>query len=148
MRAATVVRLGWGTVLLIFPDAVLRHLPGTGPDRAGSAAVRVLGARHVGQGLLSARGVLPPVWAAATDALHAVSMAGLALTSARWRTAALADFVIAVGFVVTDGADSGFLSARTGYSQGHDGQIRHARGSAGRRLPSVGPARLCGPRRR
>ncbi|PZH09021.1 hypothetical protein C1I97_15340 [Streptomyces sp. NTH33] len=100
MVPVTAVRLTWGTALTVLPDVVLRSCPRTTPSRAGRAVVRALGARHLVQGLATARGTLPTAWAAVPDALHAASMAGLALHSRRWRTAALIDCLVAGAFAV------------------------------------------------
>lgn len=62
--------------------------------------MRALGVRHFLQGVATARGVLPPTWGMVPDALHAASMAGLALRSDRWRTAALTDFCLACAFTL------------------------------------------------
>ncbi|WP_225813594.1 hypothetical protein [Streptomyces spinosus] len=96
----TVARVMWGTVLTTVPGAVLRHCPRTARNTAADAVVRVLGARHLVQGLATAAGVMPPAWAALPDALHAATMAGLAVYSPRWRTAASVDFAVAGAFTV------------------------------------------------
>ncbi|MFR0357336.1 hypothetical protein [Streptomyces sediminimaris] len=98
--AMTVVRISWGGLLTAAPDAVLRGCPRTRTSTAASAVVRVLGARHILQGLATATGVMPVAWGAVPDALHAATMAGLALGSDRWRTAACADLLIAGAFAV------------------------------------------------
>ncbi|MEU6284494.1 hypothetical protein [Streptomyces sp. NPDC047028] len=94
------VRVAWGSALVVFPGGVLSRCPHTTASRAARGAVRLLGARQVAQGLAGAWGVVPARWAAVPDALHAASMAALALASRRWRTAALADFVVAGAFAV------------------------------------------------
>lgn len=108
ISAVTVVRLSWGGLLTAAPDAVLRGCPRTETSATASAVVRVLGARHVLQGLATATGVMPIAWAAVPDALHAATMAGLALGSGRWRTAACADLLVAGAFAV-----GGAYAART-----------------------------------
>ena len=94
-RTAAVVRAGWGVFLLGAPAAVLAGFghSGTGPEEV----VRVLGARHVAQAVLTAtlpRSRVVPAGTAA-DALHAVTAAALAVASPRWRRAAAADAALA-----------------------------------------------------
>lgn len=80
-------------------------LPGLGTDvstRRARQVMRFLGARQLVQSLVSAA---RPTWAVATlgaevDALHAMSMAGLALLDSRLRRVALVDALAAAGFAV------------------------------------------------
>ncbi|WP_324784475.1 hypothetical protein [Streptomyces sp. H51] len=95
MRTITVARIGWGAVLAAAPNAVLRHCPRTRPSAAARTVVRVLGIRHALRGLATASGAVPASWSVAPDALHATTMAGLALGSDRWRTAACLDLAVA-----------------------------------------------------
>ncbi|PWI43017.1 hypothetical protein CK485_12335 [Streptomyces sp. ICBB 8177] len=62
--------------------------------------LRVLGLRHLAQGVaLSVTGRPAAVGVGvAADVLHAVSALGLARYSKRWRTGAVADFVLASAF--------------------------------------------------
>ncbi|MFF9408084.1 hypothetical protein ACF1B0_21545 [Streptomyces anandii] len=94
--------MAWGTVLAAAPGAVLRRCPRTPAGTAADAVVRVLGIRHVVQGLATATGVMPAAWSTAPDALHGATMACLALGSARWRTAACADLAVAAAFTAGD----------------------------------------------
>ncbi|MFE1753711.1 hypothetical protein ACFW88_24745 [Streptomyces anandii] len=98
---ASVVRVVWGAVLVAFPGAVLRRCPHTPRTRAASGVVRLLGARQLAQGLVTNRLGVPATWRGVPDALHAASMAGLALRSDRWRTAALADSAVAALFAAS-----------------------------------------------
>ncbi|MEU3254862.1 hypothetical protein [Streptomyces sp. NPDC006997] len=91
-------RVGWGTALVLFPRALLRRCPATPKDGTGAAVARVLGVRHLLQAAVTARGTLPPAWAAVPDAVHAASMAALALRGDRWRAAALTDLCVASAF--------------------------------------------------
>ncbi|TQJ91273.1 hypothetical protein [Streptomyces sp. SLBN-31] len=100
MVSTPAVRIAWGTVLVLFPDTVLHRCSRTPPTLASRTTARALGARHVLQGCAVARGTFPAVWGAVPDALHAATMAGLALCNGRWRTAALADVVVATAFAV------------------------------------------------
>ncbi|GHD87233.1 hypothetical protein [Streptomyces naganishii] len=98
---ASIVRVAWGAVLVAFPGSVLRRCPRTPQTRAASSVVRLLGARQLVQGLVANPRSRHAAWQGVPDALHAASMAGLALRSDRWRTAALADAVIASLFAVS-----------------------------------------------
>ncbi len=119
MESTPIARITWGTALALFPEVLLRCLPRTPPSRAGRAAVRALGVRHLLQGAATARGLLPPVWRTAPDTLHAASMAGLALTSERWRTVALTDFCVACAFALSSARDTrgGRIGRATGWSR-------------------------------
>ncbi|WP_324785919.1 hypothetical protein [Streptomyces sp. H51] len=96
--AMTAARIAWGATLTAFPAAVLRRCPRTPASKAADTVVRLLGARHVLQGLTTAAGVVPATWAVVPDALHAATMAILALDSKRWRTAACVDLAVASAF--------------------------------------------------
>ncbi|MHC3474855.1 hypothetical protein ACYF6T_40065 [Streptomyces sp. 7R007] len=100
MLSTPTVRVAWGSVLVLFPSAVLQRCSRTPPTRSGRTVVQVLGVRHIAQGIATARGVVPSAWAAVPDTLHAASMVALALCSRRWRTAALADAAVAGTFAV------------------------------------------------
>ncbi|AMW14574.1 hypothetical protein A4E84_36930 [Streptomyces qaidamensis] len=101
MVSEPVVRVVWGATLTLFPDVLLHRLLRTPPGRTGRTAVRALGVRHVLQGAAPTRGLLSPAWRTALDASHAVSMAGLALRSERWRGAALTDLCVACAFTLS-----------------------------------------------
>ncbi|WP_268221227.1 hypothetical protein [Streptomyces sp. EMB24] len=101
MVSEPAVRVVWGAALTLFPDVLLRCLLRTPSGRTGRAAVQALGVRHIVQGAVPARGILSPGWRTVLDASHAVSMAGLALGSKRWRGAALTDFCVACAFTLS-----------------------------------------------
>jgi hypothetical protein len=128
MAAMTVARIAWGTVLTAAPDAVLRRCPRTPASAAADAVVRVL-VRHIVQGLATAAGVLPAAWTPVPDALHGATMAGLALGSDRWRTAACVDLAVAGAF-----AAGGLWAARTAVSSGSTDSAPVKRGGRYRRL--------------
>ncbi|MFG2681138.1 hypothetical protein [Streptomyces sp. NPDC048392] len=100
MVSEPAVRVAWGIVLALSPRLVLRRCPRTPSTPAGRMVVRALGVRHVLQGITTARDAVPPGWSAVPDALHAASMAGLALRSDRWRAAALGDCCVACAFAL------------------------------------------------
>ena len=77
-RAARLVqfaRAGWGAGLLITPDRTSALVPGVTPDGRARAVIRVLGARQLLQGALSAVSPTPAVLAVGVwvDGLHALS---------------------------------------------------------------------------
>jgi hypothetical protein len=94
--ALIVIRSTWGTLLLLAPDRLLApprsvgtNLPG-GP-RSVVVGARLLGARQVLEASLLARHAdqAPPGWSIAVDAVHALSMLGLAAAAPPVRGAAL-----------------------------------------------------------
>jgi hypothetical protein len=91
------VRTGYGALLLIAPDPVIRLVTGGPADRRTRAVVRVLGARHALQGLLSAGAPGPTVLALGVevDLAHAVSMVGLAALNPLRRRAGRVDALCA-----------------------------------------------------
>lgn len=101
---ATLVRAAWGAVLLTAPACLTGRTGQSGqpPEARRRWVIRVLGARHVLQAAVTAWRPTPAVLAAgaATDVLHAASMAALALCDARWRGRAAADAVLASCFAI------------------------------------------------
>jgi hypothetical protein len=79
----------WGAVLVCGPARLLA-LTGEEPSPAARRVLRVLGARHLGQAVVTA--ARPGPWmlraGSAVDLLHAASCAALAVADARWRRAA------------------------------------------------------------
>jgi hypothetical protein len=95
--AAAAARAGWGVVLLLAPQRVLR-IGGRPPaPRAAVAVARVLAVRQLAQAVVTT--AWPAGWvagaSAAVDAIHAGTDVGFAATSARWRRIALVDAAIA-----------------------------------------------------
>ena len=110
---ATIVRGGWGGVLLLDPGLPLR-LGGGQDSRGVREATRILGARHVIEAVVLTRDndAQARRWIAAIDAVHALSMLGLAALSARLRrdallSAASATGLVALSLVGASGGSSG-----------------------------------------
>ena len=96
-----ILRICWGTVLLISPGAVLRLFGGADQGVAPRRVMRVLGARHVAQaGAEWAFGGRARQIGTVVDLLHAATSVGLAIIDPRWRRAALSDTAVTAGFVV------------------------------------------------
>jgi hypothetical protein len=94
------VRAGYGAVQLLWPDRSAEQLLAGPLEPPGRTVVRVLGARQLAQAALSAAAPTAPVLAAGagTDALHALSMAVLALAGRRWRRPAAVSGLTAAAF--------------------------------------------------
>ena len=103
VNVVTAARLGWAAVLLVAPGRVL-SAAGLPADRLTVTVARVLGARHLAQGAVTAFAPTPAITALGTavDALHTASCLAAAAVSPRWRRAALLD--AAVEAVITAGA--------------------------------------------
>ncbi|HET7327299.1 MAG TPA: SDR family oxidoreductase [Nocardioidaceae bacterium] len=90
----------FGLAMLAAPAALAEKLLGAPAGRATSVALRLLGARHLGQAVLS--GSTPSTRAFLTDAgvdtAHAVSMLVLAGARPQWRRAALGSAGVAAAF--------------------------------------------------
>lgn len=97
---ATVVRTGWGGVLLLDPGLPLR-LGGGENSRGVREATRILGARHLIEAAVLNRHDDRRVrrWIAGIDAVHALSMLGLGALSPRLRRDALLSAASATGLV-------------------------------------------------
>jgi hypothetical protein len=94
------VRAGYGAVQLLWPDHSAEQLLGGPLDPAARTGVRVLGARQLAQAGLGVAVPTAPLLAfgAGTDALHALSMAVLALADRRWRRPAVVSGLTAAAF--------------------------------------------------
>ncbi len=94
-----------GGALLLRPAAVAARIDGAGADGRTVAVVRVLGARHLLQGLagLAVPGRTSAVVGAAVDGVHAASMVGLAVLDREHRRGAAVSAGVALGFAVAGG---------------------------------------------
>ena len=97
MRHVAVTRAAYGTLLLFVPGAVMRIASGEPTDRASRVVARILGLRHLVQALVlernGTRGRL--LAGTAIDAVHALSMVGLAVLSRDHRWSAALDAALA-----------------------------------------------------
>lgn len=98
-----------GLCQLIRPQLLYRAVVGTHPNPGAVVLMRVLGARHVAQALLLARGGTTAqggkTWhrcGALVDLAHAATMVALACGDRRWRRAAGFDAVLASTFTVLE----------------------------------------------
>lgn len=84
------LRMAWGVALVLGPRQVLA-LGGGDRSRPVVLAARLLGARHVLEGLVlrSEQRRTPPAWIVSADVLHATSMVALAVARPRLRRDAL-----------------------------------------------------------
>jgi hypothetical protein len=96
------LRAAYGAVQLLLPAYSAEQLLGGPLEPAGLAGVRVLGARQLAQAGLSAAIPTAPLLTLGpgTDAVHALSMAALALADPKWRRPALVSGVTATAFAV------------------------------------------------
>lgn len=102
-------RCGWAAACLAAPGAVGRAAGVDPADRRAVAVVRLLGVREAVQAALvgasrSAEVSAVGVW---VDAAHALSMAGLAAGSARYRRPALVSAATAAGWAVLGSREAG-----------------------------------------
>ncbi len=107
-RGLIVVRVLWGTVLLIAPEVVLRDLPHQRIDRAARGFARVLGARHLTQAAITSRDGTHRwlVAGAVVDATHAATMAGLAALRPDRRNLALTNVATATALAAAGAAEA------------------------------------------
>ncbi|OOP64871.1 hypothetical protein BMF89_01670 [Arthrobacter sp. SRS-W-1-2016] len=99
MKPLEVVRAAYGLCELLAPDFLSGRLLGEAPDGGARLVIRILGARHIAQALLTARaGRTAHRIGGSVDAAHAASMVLLAALDGRYRTPATANAVIALVF--------------------------------------------------
>ena len=100
MKLLELLRAGYGTTALLAPGVVEHLLSGHAPDGPARAAIRILGARHLLQAAVLARGGGRGLHllGCAVDVLHALTAAGLAIVDERRRPAASANAAIALAF--------------------------------------------------
>jgi hypothetical protein len=102
MNRFAVLRAGYGTLLLVAPDPVIRVYTGHRADPLTRAVTRVLGSRHLVQGLCTAGtpSALVLALGVEVDLAHVASMLGLAVLDRRRRRAGLVDAVAAGSFAI------------------------------------------------
>ncbi|WP_138443059.1 hypothetical protein [Sinomonas susongensis] len=99
MRPLEVVRAAYGASELLAPGALERLLVGAAADQRARTTIRILGARHLLQAVVTARGgATVHRLGGGVDALHAVSMAALAVFDPKRRRAAAVNAAIALAF--------------------------------------------------
>jgi hypothetical protein len=99
----TALRLGYAALLLAAPDLLIQLSTGHPSSRATRAVVRLLGGRHLIQGILTSSAPSAPMLAlgAEADLAHALSMLALAALNQRWRRAELTDTALAATLAAT-----------------------------------------------
>lgn len=110
MNRLGLIRAGWGVLLLVAPGPVAGRLTGRPLDRRGRQVARVLGARQLGQAIVSGRHPAYPVLALGVevDCLHAATMMAWGWFDPARRRHTLADAAVAATFAV-----SGAVAARS-----------------------------------
>ena len=102
MNRFAALRVGYGTVLLATPDPVIRLYTGHRADPLTRAVTRLLGARHLIQGMITGATPSALVLALGTevDLAHVASMLGLAVCDRQRRRAGLIDAAVAGSFAM------------------------------------------------
>lgn len=102
MNRFAVLRAGYGILLLVAPGPVIRVYTGHRADRLTRAVTRLLGSRHLVQGLCTAGRPTALVLALGVevDLVHVASMLGLAILDRQRRRAGLVDAVAASCFAI------------------------------------------------
>lgn len=99
MKPLEVVRAAYGMSELLAPDFVSGRLLGEMPDGRARVVIRILGARHLVQAILTVRaGRTAHRVGGCVDALHAASMVVLAAYDGRHRRSAAANAALASVF--------------------------------------------------
>lgn len=114
-RLAGLGGLAWGSLLLARGDEVWRAVESRAPDDVEELGTRVLGARHVAQGL--AQLVAPRATSGAVvvvDLLHAATMGWLAAASPSRRRAALVTGGVALASASMTAASRRLARRRSG----------------------------------
>lgn len=138
LRRLEVARVGYGLALLVAPGAVQRLL-GVPADATSTAVARVLGARHVAQGLLTGPSPGPEVLALGVwvDVAHALTAAALAAVDRSRVRAGLLDGVLAASWAAAGYRDLASADrTRRPHLRGRDALARQVlrRAPAGRLL--------------
>lgn len=115
LRALGLAEAAWGAALLAAPGRLVAAAHGGPPPPRSTGVARVLGARQLAQGALTALTAGPRVTggAAAVEGLHGTSMVALAAASSRYRRLALVSAAVAA----TEALAGGWL-ARAGARRG------------------------------
>jgi hypothetical protein len=101
--ALEVVRGCWGACELLAPGRVVRGLVRRPPDDRTRTVARILGARHLAQAALTAKGdAVTHVLGGAVDVTHSASMLLLALVDRRRRREAATSAAIALAFGIAE----------------------------------------------
>jgi hypothetical protein len=135
-RKIEIVRGLWGAVSLTAPGLVLRANGGDPHDKASRLVMRILGARHAAQAVLSGAAPTGPVLALGVwvDCAHAATSLGLAVTDRRYTRPAAVDATIAAGWALAGFHDLGSYRR----SAGEERRTRLSRAVL-RILPGGGP---------
>lgn len=109
-RVEALARCGWGAALAFRGPVIWRAIEGSEPTQADSVAVKLLAARHLGQGLVQTAfpGSLRALWIS-VDLLHASTMALLAVHDTDRRRAA----ALTGGIALLTGLGTGISLARS-----------------------------------
>jgi hypothetical protein len=103
MIALEVVRGCWGASELLIPGRVVRGLVRRPVDERARVVARILGARHLAQAALTAKGdAVTHVLGGAVDLTHSASMVLLALVDRRRRSEAATSATIALAFGIAE----------------------------------------------
>ena len=99
MKPLELVRAAYGMCELLAPDYVSGLLLGEMPDGRTRVVIRILGARHLVQAVLTVRGGRTAhLVGGSVDAVHAASMAGVAVLDSRHRRSAGVSAALALVF--------------------------------------------------
>lgn len=100
--ALPVVRGGYGAALLLASGRMAQLVSGRPADPRTRVVVRLLGARHLAQAVVTGvrPGPLPLALGAEVDVVHAASMLGLATVARSQRRSGVVDAAVATAFAV------------------------------------------------
>ncbi|MDQ2755178.1 MAG: hypothetical protein M3Y71_01220 [Actinomycetota bacterium] len=96
-RALGVAGIAWGTALLTAGPPIWRRLDGQGPTEVDRVALRLLGSRHVGTGVIQV--ILPDRFQRleiSIDLIHSATMVGLSALDPPRRRPALVTAAVAL----------------------------------------------------
>ena len=99
MKPLELLRAAYGTAELLSPGTVEGLLIGRAPDQRARAVIRILGARHLLQAVVTARGgrTLHRL-GGGVDLVHALTMVALAAFDRRRRRPAVVNAAVALAF--------------------------------------------------